>query len=511
MRSVTFDAKLGLFAIPQLWVQAQSFATIFGVAGLRPAAGGTKAMLLYQYSRLNRNPEIWEHLDKLASARIFRDSYVFKPGEWKEATQWMERSGFNNVGGEFAVRDNPWKYDVISDGRQQFLNSGRMFFTEGERSVRIGAWYTSYLEHRAANPTGAITNKAATEILQRADLLYTNMSRASSSMVHQGVWSIPTQFLSYQLRISELFTGKRLTGIERSRLLGTYAMLYGVPGAAGLSGLPLGDWMKKEAIEQGYVVGDNYLESALWQGMPALVMALASGNWYNIEDRYGVQGLQPLRDLLRSDKTAWDVFGGASYSTLSDTIGSVDPFWQAMKSMIKGEGDFTLKPEHFLNPGLGIASVSYAKRLWLAINTGKWMTKKEMPIDDASMGNAMFMTLSGLSPQGAADQQSYFWTRDQEKTWQKEGESKFRTEFQRGLRALGNNDPQQANDYFRNAMTHLISADIPLDDYAKIFHSVTRDNVDSVKKAAWDFYTRNVPQKRKKDATEAIQKVLGNK
>jgi hypothetical protein len=125
-----------------------------------------------------------------------------------------------------------------------FLNAGTLFFREGEKSTRLGAWHTAFREFREANPTGPISKDDIGKILQRADLLTVNMSRASNSMLHTGVMSLTTQFLTYQIRLAELFMGSRLgatTGertLARLRLMTFYSALYGAPSAIGLTGLP---------------------------------------------------------------------------------------------------------------------------------------------------------------------------------------------------------------------------------------------------------------------------------
>jgi len=104
-----------------------------------------------------------------------------------------------------------------------------------KKSVRLGAWYTAYREFREIHPTGAVTNTQRAEILNRADLLTANMSRASNSQLHTGVASLTTQFLTYQLRTTELMLGNRLTTGAKLRMAAVYAGLYGMPGALGLT------------------------------------------------------------------------------------------------------------------------------------------------------------------------------------------------------------------------------------------------------------------------------------
>jgi hypothetical protein len=248
---------------------------------------------------MNKNPEILEALDRIASSNFkVPGTSRWLPGQFKEARQLLEYTGFGHVAGEHALRDNPMAYNIVAGPAETFLKWGASPFTAAERNVRYGAWYTAYREFREANPVGKISQADTRKILERADLLYTNMSKASNSTLHSGILSIPAQFYAYQLRLMELFMGKRLTDIERARLLGTFALVYGVPAAFGVSGLPLGDWIRKWAQEDGYVVGDNYINTLLTEGLPSLLGGLATGNYYNVGERYGIQGFGPLKDAL---------------------------------------------------------------------------------------------------------------------------------------------------------------------------------------------------------------------
>lgn len=489
IRSVTFHAKLGLFAVPQILVQSQTYTTIWGIAGPKYAAPGTLAAMLHQFSRINKNPAVLNKMDSIAS------KLGWKAGEWKEAMEELNRTGFGNVGGEFALRDDIMSHKVISTGGTKFLDAGAWFFTEGERNVRYGAWYTAFKEYRAKNPTGRITNTERKQILERADLLYVNMSRASSSPLHQGILSIPTQFLSYQMRAAELFTGKRLTWTERARLLGAYSLMYGVPTSLAATGFPASDYIRKYAIENGYVPGDGKIVSTFMEGVPALILALTTGNWYNVGERYGAQGFETIREAFRGDRTLWDIIGGAAFSTFANTVTQSDGFMKAMVSLIKGDDQFKLKVEDFVDIFKEITSVNTTWRSIAAINTGNWYSKKGVFLEkDISTLNSIFMGLTGLSPTGVSDLSLMAWTRKDEKELQQYGLNKFIIEMRRGLESQYNKDYSQAQDYFKRAMVYLEATGYPREKLGQAFSLAFKDREPLIERSIWDFGTKNVPE-----------------
>lgn len=516
MRSLTMDAKMGMFAIPQLLVQANTFTNIFGIAGPKYAVPGTKAMLLHQYARYNSSPEMLAHLDKLASTRIIPGTSVFLPGQFTEARQLLAKTGWEHVGGEYIKIDSPW-LDIVHAERQSFLNAGRVFFREGEKSTRIGAWYTAYKEFRDARPTGAIKDNDLKQILLRADLLTTNMTRASASAMHKGVWSLPTQFLSYQMRLAELFMGKRLTNVEKARGFAANAMMYGIPMGFGLTGLPINDWLRKEAVENNYVVGDNWFNSLLTEGLPSTLLALitgkgdtSKGTYYNVGSRYGSGGFDPIREALISDKPFLDVMGGAAVSTFSNTIGNLSPVYQSMMSMIRQDGKHKLTVNDFIDPFTEIASVNSAKRLYYAFNIGKWISRKEASVDDVSMGSAIFQTLTGLSTQRAEDvNTSMRWSAATEKKRQAEGLSLFIEEYHRAIQDQNNGDPDQFEARTKRALTYLEMSGYPhnrISDALALAGKGWENQIDQVTR---EYYTsRNVSESRQQGANDAYLRQL---
>lgn len=503
LRGMTFHFKLGLFATPQLLVQMQTYAAILAISPFHGMAG-TYAALLHSWSAINGSENIIKSLDRYAT-KLNLGKSQWRPGEFTEARDILNRTGFANVAGEYANLDTALKTDYIGSDVKSFLKAGTVFFEKGEQSTRVGAWYTAFREFREANPNVLIGRDEIGKILQKADLLTANMSRASSSTLHTGVLSLTTQFITYQLRMAELFMGTRLgettfdRNMARLRLLTFYSALYGAPSAIGLTGLPLANNIREEFIQRGYTVSDNFVNSLVMEGLPAWTVAMVTGNHYNIGDRFGSPGFTQLSDALKSDHAWWQLLAGASGTTLLNTLTSQSNFWHAIGSMLSSNNNdkaFPLKLDDFVDMFKEISSVNQSWKLIAAINTGKWMSKNEAYIGDVTKANAAFMAVFGISPQAQDDTYLKNEIKKSEVAFQKASMGKFIEEYRRGVQAAKDQNPDQARDYFKRAFTILEIAGFPTDKKATAVSIAMRGYEGQIKEADYQFATKNVPQSR---------------
>lgn len=487
-RSITYHSIIGLFALPQVLVQSMSFVTMAGIEGSIRASKGMAATILHQYSRFNSSPEVLEGLDRIAS-------YMgFKPGEWKEARELFLKTGFHTVGPEHALLDNPYSARVISNAGKDFLDLGSIFFREADRNTRFGAWYMAYRRFRDANPTATIGEKEMREIFDRADLLAGNMTSASKSMVQRGLFSFPTQFMAYNLRLAELFTGKRLTMLERSRLFLTFAGAFGV-SAAGIVGYPMGDVLRKSAIDNGYVPGENFINSLVYEGIPAYLLHGMTGNWYNVGARYGSPGFDTIRDVLAGDKSWYTLIGGASWNKLSSIAESTDGLRAWVASIYRDDTKY-YKPtvNDFVAPLMQVSSLGLGVRTLAAINTSNWLSSKGVLLTkDISPLNALFLAGTGLQPLPVADLKAISSLEKDKKTLMTTAEQQFYVRYNRAIQAFSNNDPDLGLAELNNARQWLIISAYPRDKYAVLFSAAAKGKEERVVTAFRNFLLRNQP------------------
>lgn len=513
MRSAAFHAKLGMFAIPQLLIQAQTHSVMMGMGGLRNTLISMGASMMTELSRLNSSPGIVKHLDTLMTKLRLPGAGRWKAGEFAESLEALQRSGFMNVGQEYALRDSLENPTIVTTRMGRFLDAGTVFFTEGERFSRISAWHLAYREFRDANPTARLTQESIKKILGRADDLTVNMSRASSSSLHTGILALPTQFLSYQIRLAELMWGKRLSTMERAKILAYQSMLYGVPTAIGVTGLPLGDVLRKAALENGYVVGDNWVDSLVTEGLPATMIALLTGEgdikkgtWLNIGDRFGSQGFETIREAFRGDKTMWDILGGAGFSVAKGFWDGSDGFREMVLSGLREDGQkIKFTPEDILDIFKEISSVNNTWKLIAALNTGKWLSKKEAYLGDVSRSQAWVQFLTGLQEQGVTDLQLMSWSQKDKANMEKYVEQQFMQEFRRGLR-VQSEYPEEANKYFSRAFHWLAVGDYPTQKRTGLIARASKDYESLIESMNWSFYMNNVAPSQIDTRFKAYQK-----
>jgi hypothetical protein len=506
LRSLTFNAYLGLFSIPQIFVQSMTYVNIHAITP-HYAPTGTFAAMLHGYSRFSKNPAIVDALDKLASDMHVPGLARWRPGEFKEAMEGLERSGFKNVAGEYGPLDTLNHSKMVKSAVGDFLEWGQQPFKMGERGVRIGAWYTAFKEFRDVHPTGKLTSGDLKTILDRADFLYGNMSTASNSLLHTGVLSLPTQFYAYNLRLAELFFSKRIAGglgetasaraAARARILAVNAGMFGVPMSFGISGLPIGDYLRQAALDYGYTPGQSgTLVTMLMEGIPSVMLAHATGNYYNIPQRYATGGFTQIRNILNSDANFWQIIGGASTNLLSNTVAGFDGLWQyGSQFFSKDARRIPLKIEDFVDVAKEWSIVNKTYGLYVALNTGKWINKSgNLVMNDVSKANAIFMTAAGLSPLLQADAHNLSVNLKSQQDFEKFAIKEAALNMQRAYMAMANNDPNQANDFTIKAVARLEAANLTDRQIASAITSSIKGHESVVERIAYSRFIQHAPK-----------------
>lgn len=504
-RQMAFHFKLGLFSVPQFMVQNQTWTNIYAISP-RSALAGTMGALFHQWTKIN--PGVLEHLDESAAKfnnKGFGIFHTWKPGELKEAFLEGQRTGFFNVEGEYALRDNMMSHKFIANDFDNFLDLGQVFFREGVKNVRYGAWYTAFKEFRHEHPTGRITEFDRQKILDKADMYHANMSRASSSLFNHGIFSVPAQFLTYQIRLAEMFMSSRLTNMDRARMILTYAGLYGIPSIFGLSGFPLGDYFRRAAQNNGYVVGDKWYSSLFMEGIPSWIMGMSTGQWLNVGERYGAHGFDQLREALRSDTPWWNIIGGASWNVVSNTWSNLDGATGAFWSMINDGPYFPLKVDDVIQAASEITMVNQAYKFWVAATTGDWISKNGALIQsDVPLWSAGLMALTGMQPQRETDIFAKETSiKEREGMW-KAAASSYEREMHKGFRAAKDGNPDQARDYFTRAKAYIIN--YPVDKRAALIAETNRGWESVIDRIDWTYYTKGIDPNQFQTMQKAYQR-----
>jgi hypothetical protein len=506
LRAAVFHSTIGMFNWVQYLVQNMTYSTILGIAGPNAAYHGWLGATLHNLGRFAGMAygDVGNALDRIAGRMG-----GWKPGEWAEARNLLAKTGFDFVGGEHVMMDYMLHPKVLQNTFGRFLDAGQIFFKAGERHARYGAWFTAYKEFRngigpwseRGPQTGAVSNAQLLEILNRADLLSGNMTTASKSLLQKGPFEFTTQFLGYTLRLTEQMTGKRLTKTEKARLFAVNGALYGIPASMGLLGFPFTDMFRQQAIQHDYVVGEHWYNDVMMNGLPSFIGALISGGgdpsagiYYNVGDRLGNPGIDIFREAwYGGDKSALRIITGAAGSSIIDGMYQMSGFLNTAKSFVKDGGEsFPYTFNDVMDGARILYSVNHAYGGFLAWNTGIIRSKKDVPIEPTSPGNAIWQAITGLSSQQASDFQRFKYNLDTEKQMQRDALNLYSREVRRAFIAASNKDFTEAGKYFARAKGILDASNYPVNERANAF-ATAADDKDLIMKINWDYYMRNPP------------------
>lgn len=490
LRSVLYNTKMGFFSPRQFLIH---FATFVNAALISPryAGHGMSGAMFHGWTALNRDPAVLAHLDEKAS------KMGWKPGEWLEAHQTGMKTNFFHVeSGQLALLDDPTKTSMVRNKWGQFLDLGMTPFKTGVQSLKTAAWYTAFKEFRDLNPTGALARKDVEKILLRANDLSHNMSRASTSSIQKGVMTFGAQFSSYNLRLAELLTGKRLSNPEKARLFFGYMGIFGVPTAGGIVGLSS---VLRSQIDQGnipglseYVPGYSFLSTAIVEGGAAALINEATGHVPNLGESYGAKDLEVIERTLNQDTTVWEFFGGAAYSTLSNTWANSSPFRMAMMNMLKGEAPYNIQPQDWIQMLSEISSVNYAWRAYVAAETGKFMSRNGTYLEATSPEWGILSGITGLTDQSVADIYRQTQTISERRKMEGQAFRKYSQVMQRYFQAMVDNNPTQADQYGKNA-TILLQL-MPIQERARAIARIAGENQALIDRVQWSYtHSRNMP------------------
>lgn len=504
LRSIAFHSKLGFFNPVQLLVQAQSLAHVIGVAGPVNGLAGSAAGFLMR--RLVHTEE-QAVIDRIAG---IAKTFGWKEEHFIESYNALKSTGMWNVAGETAWRNDVFDPKIFQGTVGRFLDKGTFFFAEGERAVRMAAWNTAYREWRLANPAAELTNRITGEILNRADLLSVNMTRASNAAWQKGILSVPTQFFAFNSRLMEQFLGNRLTTVEKARAMGTYSLLYGVPiGLSTSMGfLPLYEDVKKEAMQRGMDLGDPFFK-AFQEGLISTAVSAISGKDYNIAQRFGPGASNVIEDgLLKGKKSALSLSVGASGAVMGDIVKTAIPFVNYLSGVVQGKADqFPLLLEDFAAGAENISVLNNISKMLYGLNTGKYVSKNDRWIGKVTTMDSILIGTLGLTPQAISDA---FLKNDivkETKTFQ-DGQKPFiMKQLQRGMDEYWKGNKDEGEAFMKRASVAIQGAGFdPIQQSQLMQEAIRGAGTSMVDKLNYDFATKFSPVQQRQQRQDQFLK-----
>jgi hypothetical protein len=243
IRSWNHHATLGAFNISQLIVQANGMSI---AAAIHPIYGA-KAAALYPALRIalmSDNPEVWAKIAAVAGEDVGR------------LAKAIRKSGLiDNLRSTSLHNIEDGKMDIFASmprrGLGTAIDKGAFFFNRGEEAARVISFDIARREWEKLNPgKDFLSNEGMAAILQRADDFTMNMTRANLARWQEGILSIPTQFLQYNIKLMQGIVsglaggGRAFSRADAAKALAGSIAFYGTAGM-GISSL-MGEWIPDE-------------------------------------------------------------------------------------------------------------------------------------------------------------------------------------------------------------------------------------------------------------------------
>lgn len=524
VRSMAFHENLGLFNWMQLAAQNMGWINVFALSPTH-APAAMFGSWMHIWSEVNAHPSILSHLDQLAG------TFGWRPGEWQEAREALMSTGFHKIGNTLSIDVGEHKQNFMVSEGKRLLRKGTIFFDMAETNVRLGAWFAAYHEFKRAFPNAVMNDVNTGKVLRRANDMYMNMGRDSKTALNTGVTSMTLQFFKYIENVGQMFFSKRIGDVfgkdntwqlrarQRAQMILMYSLAFGPAGATGLSLLPTGDILRKKALENGYVPGQDWKSTLLMEGPLAMAGAYLSGwyrtgaldeskgTFYNYNNRYGANGYQVMRDLFEPSNTFWKIILGASGSTMANTLAGFTPFTNAMYSAFTDNNDnpFRLTFDSWKQGLRNINSMRYAERLVYALEFGKWIDRHGQNIQNIGDVDAVFRTILGTNDVKIDDQYLKHMTQQEEKEMYSTAEKEYQYYRRLAEQAADVNDTTNADIYNQNAIFALKSRGVPWDVASGIFARDATLNKESLKRTNDSYYLKKVPTYRQPAASQAYQ------
>lgn len=387
MRGMAFNLKLGLFAVDQILVQASQLVNIMGISnnGLR----GTLIVPQLRAAMVAPNNKVIKELAK-RTAPVSGIS----PEDFEDILKWIKESGRDLVDQNIIELDG--NQGVYKSGWKSLLDAGRVPFNEGELLARIGGMSTAFLDTKAKYPDmDMFSEEARLLITRRQDILTANMTSASGAAWQRSTLSIPTQFMTYSVRMAEqMLSGKVLTPGERVRLALTQSAFW---GGAGI--VPLGYLTDKWAYH-GHSDIDPELFKLARYGMIDYFLSSAFDSETDLSSRLGASGgITSMFEDIMNGTVAEFALGPSGEIGLE----SIDLVYKTAASMFSGQWDYAqydfnrlAKTVTSLNR-VQSAYLAYSHQQMVSRRSGKVLLENLTPDDALMIGLGIPLKEVGLA------------------------------------------------------------------------------------------------------------------
>jgi hypothetical protein len=507
LRKMTFHTKLGLLNPVQAWKQGIAITHAMAIEDVPTVTAAVPEAFAARWLALTDDPKQIEGVIGTLKS-TWGKQLGFDAERFREAYEELRKTGFYNVGGEYASRDDFFDPKVFKGAADEFLDKTAVAFVEGERFQRLVAWFVAYRRWKAANPNKVMNNSDRAAVTERAHFLTNRMARNSNANIQSGSFSATFQFMSYQWRMAEALLGKDLTRAQKLRVFLTYSALYGVPvGAAGFTVVGFYDDIRQYMLEEGYDM-DNPAIQAVHEGIVSTGLSAILGEEYNFATSYGPSGNSALKDLFTGDTTWLEFIAGASGSVTGDMMKSTSAVYDFVMNWVDPTHDAPTAAD-FVEFTKNISSVNQALRAYYMATAQQYVTKNEgVVLNDTTSTDAIMQLLFGLTPNKVGDNFKMLESIREQKEAARVAEREAVKYVKRAMYARRDGDVLLTAKNMRRAKAALIAGQVPKKDWLSVLRKGYSGDEPLWNSTLKDF-VRTAPQDQKAARREQAIEQLG--
>lgn len=343
IRSFNFHTMLAAFNPAQLIVQGAGAVNAIAVSPLHGLKAAYTAPLM-RVALMSDNPAVWRMMagvEKVATLGM-NDAQ-----EFVDTVKAIRRSGIlSNIHSTAMYSAEEGRFNLFSKTMKAVGQAAAIPFNRGEEFARLVSFDVARREWMAKNPGASfLTDDALRNIVTRQDDLTQNMTRANEAEYQKGIFSIPSQFLQYNIKLAANLLGsvqswasgkpyRGYTMAESSRILAMHIAAFGLAGngVISIADEVVGGYEKivgrkatddeKLTFSQGALAGLVNEVSQLTTGQD---LKLGLGSRLGAFEYYE----KLAKTLWAGDASFWEVMLGPTYGSAT-RLGSmqalVDPF-----------------------------------------------------------------------------------------------------------------------------------------------------------------------------------------
>lgn len=477
IRGFAFHAKLGLFNVAQMPLQASSafHAALAFPKYMKdgPSAFATGFVMRFAH---HYGPTSAKLLDNPAFLKVM--NFTHGKEEAKEMLTAFSQSGLLDVDTSHQLA-NSRVGQVTGKGRlgsawEKSKKASGTFFFEPEKFNRSVAFTIAWREIRdeMGAPISRFDGPTMKQVMDKTETYAFQMASESAAAFQKGPVSVPTQFFSYPIRMQELmFTGNKLTKQQKLKLFGSQIVLYGSAGTVATnyaSGKVKehGTGQNPDKGSLGYVLDRGLIDTAV-------NAALGGETDVAVGDRIGIGSFQEdlwrgmINDSPYGDKSFVGVATGVSGQTAVETTKGLATLGKYLAATNGDFGDPLVK-QSMRNLTKNISSMSNVQKGWLALKQGQLYSRKGTFIDDEVTTPEAFFLMMGIgnsTMNDTAAMMEYMSDSSQQvKDLAKQVSS---------LRIQGVNQPDKEDEFFGaiNTLQHITDDDML---WAKVMKEVNK-------------------------------------